>query len=216
MLTWPLDVTASTSGNHAGYIGGPSLNNVRHMSVLSKPAPQLVVTLFARLLLLTALLFPMPSLAQDTGRDSGEPGRTAILAELDAFWAEVARTVGEGDFDGYAATYHDDAVLVSHASGVSYPIATALSGWKPDFDRTRAGDISAGVSFRLTERLVSATTAHEKGLFRYRMDAPDSDPVDAIVHFEALLVKKDGHWLMLMERQMHPGTEAEWQAAGAP
>ncbi|MGD2123925.1 MAG: hypothetical protein PVJ76_19395, partial [Gemmatimonadota bacterium] len=42
-----------------------------------------------------------PALAQD---------RTG---ELDAFWAEVSRTVAEGDFEGYAATYHEDAVLVS-------------------------------------------------------------------------------------------------------
>ncbi len=46
---------------------------------------------------------------------------TGILAELDAVWAEVSRTVVEGDFDGMAAVYHKDAVLVNSASGTSYP-----------------------------------------------------------------------------------------------
>jgi len=173
--------------------------------------PASSMPLFARvlpaLLVAALLLFPTAALAQDTGTASAGPDRAAILAELDAYWAEVSRTVAEGDFEGYAATYHDDAVLVSGAGGVSYPITTALSGWKPDFDRTKQGDVSVSVSFQFTERLIGATTAHESGLFRYRMDAPDGDPIDATVHFEALLIKKDGRWLMLMERQMQPGSE---------
>lgn len=157
------------------------------------------VTLIACFALASVLLLPSTSRAQDT----------------DAFWAEVSRTVGEGDYDGYAATYHEDAVLVSGGSGVSYPISAALAGWKPDFDRTKRGEVSAGVAFRFTERLVSATTAHETGLFHYRMDAPDSDPVDAIVHFEALLVKKDGRWLMVMEYQKEPGSVEDWERAAS-
>ena len=43
-----------------------------------------------------------------------------ILAGLDAIWAEVSRTVVEGDFDGMAAVYHEDAVLVNSISGSSY------------------------------------------------------------------------------------------------
>jgi len=159
------------------------------------------LTLIAGVLLAFALLFPITSRAQD--------------ADLDAFWTEVSRTVGEGDFDGYAATYHEDAVLVSGGGGVSYPISDALAGWKPDFDRTRRGEVSARVAFRFSSRLTSPTTAHETGLFRYRMDAPDSDAVDAIVHFEALLVKKDGRWLMVMEYQKEPGTAEEWARAAS-
>jgi hypothetical protein len=34
-------------------------------------------------------------------------------SELDAFWDEMSRTVEAGDFDGYSALYHPDAVLVS-------------------------------------------------------------------------------------------------------
>lgn len=198
------------------------------MSVLSRPFPRRLTTrlntrlttLLPGFLLATALLLcTSTAAAQDAGPDSGQPDRATILSELDAFWTDVSRSVGEGDFDGYAATYHEDAVLVSgsgsRSGGVSYPISSAFAGWKPDFERTRANNVSAGVSFRFTERLVSATTAHERGLFRYRMDAPNSDPVDAIVHFEALLVKKNGRWLTLMEYQQQAGTEEEWIRSAA-
>ncbi|MCL7963411.1 MAG: nuclear transport factor 2 family protein [marine benthic group bacterium] len=149
---------------------------------------------------LPALAFPVGAEAQ-------------VTTELDAYWAEGARTVAEGDFEGYAKIYHPDAVLVVGGSG-SYPIATALAGWKPGFDDTLEGRAEAGVEFRLTERLVGETTAHETGIFRYFLRPEEGEEQIALIHFEALLVKKDGRWLMLMEYQKGPATDAEWAAAG--
>jgi uncharacterized protein (TIGR02246 family) len=136
-----------------------------------------------------------------------------VVTELDAYWAEVARTVVEGDFEGYAALYHPDAVLVAGGSG-SYPIANALAGWKPGFEDTREGSAVAGVEFRLTERLNDESTAHETGMFRYTIRPEGGEGQVALVHFEALLVKKDGRWLMVMEYQKEPATDEEWEAAG--
>ena len=135
------------------------------------------------------------------------------LAELDAFWAEVSRTVEEGDFEGYAATYHEDAVLVSGLSGTSYPIAQALDGWKQGFLDTKAGLMKAGVEFRFTQRLSDETTAHETGMFHYFVVGEDEQRTDQYVHFEALLVKKGG-WKLVMEYQKSPATEEEWNAVG--
>jgi ketosteroid isomerase-like protein len=136
-----------------------------------------------------------------------------VTAELDAYWAEVARTVAEGDFEGYAALYHPDAVLVMQGAG-SVPIGSALAAWKQGFDDTRDGRATAGVEFRLTERLHDATTAHETGVFRYTMEPEEGDAVVALVWFEALLVKKDGEWLMVMEYQKDAATDEDWDAAG--
>ncbi len=136
-----------------------------------------------------------------------------VTAELDAYWGEVARTVVEGDYEGYAALYHPDAVLVM-GGAESYPIAKALAGWKQLFDDTHAGKASAGVEFRFTGRLNDGTTAHETGMFRYAFEPEEGDASVALVHFEALLVKKDGRWLMVMEYQREPATEEEWEAAG--
>jgi hypothetical protein len=135
------------------------------------------------------------------------------MAELDAFWAEVSRTVTEGDFEGYAATYHDDAILVSGTSETSYPIAQALDGWKQGFLDTKAGIMEAGVEFRFTRRLSDETTAHETGIFHYETVDAEGNRSGQYVHFEALLIKKDG-WKMMMEYQKSVATQAEWEAAG--
>ncbi len=132
--------------------------------------------------------------------------------ELDAFWAEVSRTVAEGDFEGYARTYHEDAILVSGGSETTYAIAQALDGWKQGFDDTKAGKVKAGVDFRFTQRFSDGETAHETGMFRYWTQTADAEPVAAVIHMQALLVKK-GAWLMMMEYQVGPATSEEWEAA---
>ncbi len=157
------------------------------------------VTALAAFLPLLALALPPAATAQ-------------TAAELDAYWAEASRTVVEGDFEGYAELYHPDAVLVMQGQG-TVPIAKALDGWKQLFVDTRDGKASADVEFRLTGRLHDATTAHETGIFRYAFEPEEGDASVSRVHFEALLVKRNGSWLMLMEYQKDPATQEEWEAA---
>ena len=133
-------------------------------------------------------------------------------AGLDAFWAELSRTVAEGDFDGYAATYHADAILVSGLSGTSYPISQALDGWKQGFLDTKAGEMTASVEFRFTQRISDATTAHETGIFHYSVVDADGQRTEQFIHFEGLLTKK-GDWKMIMEYQKSLATREEWEAA---
>jgi len=136
-----------------------------------------------------------------------------VSTELDDYWAEISRTVEEGDFEGYSRLYHPDAVLVSLGSGSSYPIARALDEWEQGFLDTRAGRVEASVAFRFTQRLHDETTAHETGIFRYTVEPEDGSQTVVMVHFEGLLVRKDGAWLMMMEYQKHPATEEDWQTA---
>lgn len=141
------------------------------------------------------------------------PGVQAqTLAELDAFWAEMSRTVEEGDFEGYSALYHPDAVLVSGFENASYPVAGALARWEQLFVDTRTGAAEAAVSFRLSQRLHDETTAHETGIFNYRFRPASGEAQDQYVNFQALLVKKDGRWQLLMEYQLSPATPEEWEA----
>ena len=154
--------------------------------------------------------------------DAGERARLKALSErlvapveeqLDAYWAEVSRTVSAGDFGGYSALYHPDAVLVTREA--SLPIAAALEGWEPGFTDTREGRMAADVSFRLVERRVSGTTAHETGIFRYVGGPVGGEVEPALVHFEALLVKKGPEWRMTMEYQRGAATPVDWEEAGA-
>ena len=150
--------------------------------------------------LLACLGAPHASLAADTN---------ARLVELDRLWSEIARTVREGDFAAYAASYHDDAVVVSLKDSV--PIAQALTAWKAGFDDTRAGKTKADVRFRFSKRIGDSTTGHETGVFHYSSTDASGKQRDSYVHFEALLVRK-GSWKMLMENQKSVASKAEWDA----
>ena len=161
-----------------------------------------------KMLLRATLVFSL--LLLGSNRASGVDARGQ--ADLDAFWAEVSRTVAEGDFEGYAGTYHEDAVLVSGLSQSSHPISQALAEWKQGFADTKAGRMSASVEFRFTQRLSDASTAHETGMFHYSSVDAAGLRSDQFIHFEALLVRKDG-WKMIMEYQKSVATRAEWDAA---
>ena len=156
-----------------------------------------------RLLLVVAFLFLTASATAQS-----------VTQELDAYWAEVSRTVAEGDFEGYSALYHPDAVLVFAAQNASVSLDQALAGWKAGFDQTKAGELTASVEFRFERRLNSATTAHETGIFHYMAES-DEGVSGAMVHFTALMVKKDGRWLMLMENQKELATMEEWETMGS-
>lgn len=130
-----------------------------------------------------------------------------VTAELDAFWTEVSRSVEFGDFDGYSATYHPDAVVIF--GDTTQPISAALAGWKAGFEDTLTGLMEASVQFRFSERRNDDTTAHETGIFRYEAVSPADDGSVQYIHFEALLVKRDG-WKMMMEFQRGAASEAEW------
>ena len=146
------------------------------------------------------------------GADEGK-AEAARLAALDAYWAEVSRTVGEGDFEGYRATCHPEAVLVSGKSATSYPLSEALARWKTEFDATRNGEMQAEVVFRFSQRFGDGRTAHETGIFRYSAKPEGGEAKVEYIHFEALLLHKaDAGWQILMEYQKSPATEAEWDA----
>ncbi len=131
---------------------------------------------------------------------------------LDNFWSEVSRTVREGDFEGYAATCHPEGVLVSGVSNTSYPLTRALARWKQGFTDTKSGLMDASVEFRFGHRRGDATSAHEQGIFRYKSKKEDGEVQISLIHFEALLVRKDAGWKVLMEYQKSAASGAEWEA----
>lgn len=137
------------------------------------------------------------------------------IAEIDKFWAELSRTVREGDFEAYAATYHEDAVIVyaSRKNKTSYPIEKALETWKQGFLDTKAGKNKSDVKFRFSQRIGDETTAHETGIFMYTSSGSNGEnKVQYRVHFEMLFVKRNGKWLGVMEYQKAEATENEWNA----
>ena len=135
---------------------------------------------------------------------------TDRLTELNTYWTEVSRCVGEGDFEGYKATIHEEGILVYEPGEKAYPLAKALIKWKKEFDDTKSGKMKAGVSFRFSKRLGDEKTAFETGMFLYYQIKPDRKKRTEYIHLEALLVKKEDGWKILMENQKSKGTKEEW------
>ena len=125
-------------------------------------------------------------------------------------WSVVSRTVVESDIEGMAAVYHSDAVLVAESGTV--PIAEQLAKWGQDMVDDKRDGTSASVSFRFTRRQDDGKTAFEAGMFKYTATASSGAETSYRVPFEALLVKKNGKWLILMERQLEAADEAAWTA----
>lgn len=131
--------------------------------------------------------------------------------DIDAYFAEISRTVKEGDFSGMAALYHPDGVLV--LSNRTVPIADALEHWKPGIEQTKAGELTCSVAFRFSERKEGESSAHEIGIFHYTSkDKSGKTTSDSFVNFEMLLVKRNGKWLATMEYQKSEATLEEWEA----
>ncbi|WP_209332233.1 L,D-transpeptidase [Lunatimonas salinarum] len=160
----------------------------------------LKTTLLLPLLLYAFGAFSQSNINQDQPR----------IAELDQFWKEVSRTIAEGDFEAYAATFHEKATLVSGIGEKAYPIATALSGWKKEFDDTREGKRKSSVEFRFNRRLGDPTTAYETGIFYYSFEQ-NGEKNGYYIHFDGLLIK-DGTWKMMLEYQKSRASKEEWDA----
>jgi ketosteroid isomerase-like protein len=160
------------------------------------------------------LLFVCATLSTHTtnAQETKEKNR---IAELDAYWAKLSKTVQEGDFKGYASLYHPDAVVVftSGKNKTSMPVADALAGWKKGFTETKAGNRKDSAEFRFSQRIGNETTAHETGIFIFTSkDRGGKVTAKYITHFEMLLVKRNGTWYGVMEYQKSNATEAEWEA----
>ena len=72
--------------------------------------------------------------------------------------------------------------------------------------------MTAGVDFHFTQRLYDQTTAHETGMFRYYTIDKQGKHSEFIAHMNALLIKKEGKWLIMMEYQKSKMTRAQWDA----
>jgi hypothetical protein len=137
-----------------------------------------------------------------------------VEAELDAFWAAMSTSAREGDFEAMKSAYHADAVIVNGIRDTSKPIAHAFARWEQGVNDTRDGKMEANVEFRFSRRLHDETTAHETGIFYYTAKPLDGERTHDYIFFEALMVKRDDEWKMVMEYQKSRGSKEDWEAAG--
>lgn len=145
--------------------------------------------------------------ATSLAAQAAEPTGAAIDAQV---WTAISTTVVEHDIKGMAAAYHPDAVVVTPKT--TTPVAKALAGWGQGMEAMKKNGSRASVAFRFAQRLDGAETAFESGMFNYAVTDSAGATTRYIIPFEALLVRRDGRWRILMERQMPASDEAAWTA----
>jgi hypothetical protein len=133
------------------------------------------------------------------------------VAELDAFWAEVVKSVTQWSVAAQKATYHPDAVGV-YGTADSYSTSLVWDDYaarEADSTSTNNRPRNPGLEFRFSSRVHSASSAHEVGLYHFWADGRE----DYYGTVDSYLVKKDGQWMILVEIQFEPAvTEADWDA----
>jgi len=130
-------------------------------------------------------------------------------AEIDAqVWKPIAASVANHDIAAMTRAYHPAAVLVTNDG--TRPVSSALAGWGKDMDAMRKAGTQARVELRFDHRQDDSTTAFEGGAFKYTTTDKAGKSESRYTRMEVLLTKEGGRWRTLMERQLDPITEADW------
>ena len=123
-------------------------------------------------------------------------------------WSVFVATVAADDIAGMGRAYFPDAVLVSPNG--TRPIKDALERWGRDMVAAKAKGNRAAVEFRFSRRQDDPTTAFEAGIFKYTVIEQAGASNSKFYPFEQLLVKTNGKWRVLMERQFAEVTQDAW------
>ena len=68
------------------------------------------------------------------------------------------------------------------------------------------------MEFCFSQRVGDENTAHETGIFGFQFkDGSTTSTPKQFIHFDALLIKRDNSWLIVMEYQKSKATEEEWE-----
>ena len=144
--------------------------------------------------------------------DQGTTAATAIAPssrDIDTdVWSVFVATVAADDIVRMGDVYLPNAVLVG--PGGTKPIKEALEGWGRDMVAAKAKGNRATVEFRFVRRQDDATTAFETGMFKYTVIEKSGASNSKVYPFEQLMVKTNGKWRVLMERQFAEVTQDAW------
>ena len=143
------------------------------------------------------------------GAGASQTATASSAREIDRdVWSVFVATVAADDIVGMGRAYFPDAVLVSPKG--TRPIKDTLEGWGRDMVAAKARGDRATVAFRFSRRQDDSTTAFEAGIFKYTIITKAGVSTPKYYPFEELLVKTNGKWRVLMERQFAPVTEDAW------
>ena len=102
--------------------------------------------------------------------------------------------------------------MVNGIKDSTYSIRNAFDTWEQGFKDTKAGIIDADLELKFSRRVYDNDTAHETGIFHYYTIKESGERTDSFIHFEALWIKKQNKWIMLMENQISRASKSEWDS----
>jgi len=156
---------------------------------------------------LAAIILALPAGA--AGQSAAPAGAAASTAAIDQqVWAAISASVVDQDIDAMAATYHPDAVVVTPAG--TTPARLQLPKWGKDMVAAKAKGETATVEFRFSKRVDNADSAFEIGMFKYTVIDGAGKATSYHIPMEALLVRANGRWVVVMERQFAAVTADDW------
>ena len=168
------------------------------------------VTILVILLVLVAGVFTYRNLQRELFPEIEFPNITIVTVFPSADPETVEREVTKPIEEVIDGTDGLKEIQSTSSENVSLVLATFEFG--EDMEDAKRDGASASVSFRFTSRQDDGKTAFESGMFKYTVTASSGAETSYRVPFEALLVKKNGKWLILMERQLEAADEAAWAA----
>ena len=180
----------------------------------------LVMSLWSAVLAASAHTQPTEGLERHRGawgvRSTPAQGTTGAVAgasssrDIDRdVWSVFVATVAADDIVRMGQVYLPNAVLVGPRG--TRPIKETLEGWGRDMVAAKAKGNRAMVEFRFARRQDDTTTAFEAGIFKYTVLEKSGARSAKFYPFEQLLVKTNGTWRVLMERQFAEVTEDAWK-----
>jgi len=155
--------------------------------------------------LISVVLGSMFFLSANAADETATPATHEIDVDV---WNVVVDTVKTHDIIRMGSTYFPDAILVGPKG--TKAITKALEKWGRDMIDAQAKGDSATVAFRFSRREDDSETAFESGIFKYTEIEKSGSTASAYIPFEQLLLKKNGKWRILMERQLPDVTQGDW------
>ena len=142
---------------------------------------------------------------------TGAFAQSPTSREIDAqVWAPVSAAVARDDLAALGPLYHPAAVVVMPTG--TERIEAKVKQWVDDANAAKKQGIKATVDFRFKQRQDDATSAFETGMFRYTQTDRTGIAKSRYIPMECLLIKENGKWIIVMERQLPAATEADWAA----
>ncbi|MDX2218067.1 MAG: hypothetical protein SF172_03510 [Burkholderiales bacterium] len=174
--------------------------------------------MFIRAFAAALLLIPVLALAQRPP-SAPQPANPAILKAIDAdVWVPYSKAFADGRANDYIALHSKSLLRVMGDVKYVDPYDGFARNMTEMFDSLKKQNVKVTIQFRFTERIASADTASERGIYEFVMTDAKGKVTKNYSRFHNFLKKEGGKWKIVMDYdngEKGAVTEATYKAAFA-